>query len=109
MDLATLICIFYGALVLFGGILGYRKAGSKPSLLAGTLSGIAMLIAALLLFRGHPNGLRLALGVTALLSVFFGMRWLKGRKFMPAGLLALSSALALALLIWSGWATPPGR
>jgi uncharacterized membrane protein (UPF0136 family) len=37
-----------------------------------------------------------------LLLVFFAMRWLKGKKFMPAGLMVMSSAIALALLAWGG-------
>lgn len=109
MTAATLTCLVYGILVLGGGILGYRTAGSRPSLIAGTLSGAAMLVAALLLMRGVHAALWLALAVAALLLLFFAMRWLKGRKFMPAGLMALASLVALALLIWSGWATPPGR
>ena len=109
MTLATLTCFAYGILVLFGGVVGYRKAGSRPSLVAGTVSGAAMLVSAILLMRASPAGLSLALAATLLLLLFFGMRWLRGRKFMPAGLMTLASALALALLIWSGWATPPGR
>ena len=109
MTLAAPTCLVYGVLVLAGGVLGYRKAGSRPSLIAGTSSGIAMLISAILLQRSNAAGLWLGLAVTAALLLFFGMRWLKGRKFMPAGLMALASVAALALLIWSGWATPPGR
>ena len=109
MTRAAMTCLVYGILVLLGGFMGYRKAGSRASLMAGTLSGAAMLVSAILLMRGNAAALWLGLAVTTMLLLFFGMRWLKGRKFMPAGLMALASVAALALLIWSGWATPPGR
>jgi len=100
--LAALTSVVYGSLVLAGGFMGYRKAGSRPSLIAGIASDGLLLAAALLIFMGHPLGAKLAMAVTALLLVFFGVRWLKGRKFMPAGLMALCSTAALALLAWSG-------
>ncbi|MCI0657350.1 MAG: hypothetical protein L0170_09805 [Acidobacteria bacterium] len=102
MMLAALTSLIYGSLVLAGGIMGYRKAHSRASLLSGLLSAAFLILAAILIFRGDPIGLRLATVVALLLLVFFAMRWLKGKKFMPAGLMVMSSALALALLAWGG-------
>jgi uncharacterized membrane protein (UPF0136 family) len=102
MMIAALTSVVYGSLVLAGGIVGYRKAQSRASLLAGLISEALLLLAAILIFFGYPLGSKLAMAVAALLLVFFAMRWLKGRKFMPAGLMVLSSAIALALLVWSG-------
>jgi uncharacterized membrane protein (UPF0136 family) len=101
MMLAALTSVIYGSFVLAGGIVGYRKAGSRASLLAGLVSEALLLLAAMLIFSGNPLGLKLAMSVAAMLLVFFAMRWLKGRKFMPAGLMVLSSAVTLALLAWS--------
>ena len=101
MMLAALTSVIYGSFVLAGGIVGYRKAGSRASLLAGLVSEALLLLAAMLIFSGNPLGGKLAMAVAALLLIFFAMRWLKGRKFMPAGLMVLSSAIALALLVWS--------
>jgi uncharacterized membrane protein (UPF0136 family) len=97
----AIISLLYGGLVLAGGVVGYRKAGSRPSLIAGIASDALMSVAALLLFLGNRLGLALALGVAALLLLFFGFRWFKGRKFMPAGMMALSSASTLLLLLWT--------
>ena len=102
MMLAVLTSVIYGGLVLAGGIVGYRKAHSRASLLAGVVSAAFLLLAAILMSRGDPIGFRLAMAVSLLLLVFFAMRWLKGKKFMPAGLMVLSSAIALALLAWGG-------
>lgn len=102
MMLAMLTAVIYGSLVLVGGIMGYRKAQSRASLVSGSASGAILLIAAILMFRGNSGGVWLAIGVALLLLVFFTMRWLKGGKFMPAGMMVLSSAIALALLAWGG-------
>ncbi len=102
MMLATLTSVVYGGLVLAGGITGYRKARSRASLVAGLVSAAFLLLAAILILRGDPIGPRLAMAVALLLLVFFAMRWLKGGKFMPAGLMVVSSAIALALLAWGG-------
>jgi uncharacterized membrane protein (UPF0136 family) len=34
------------------------------------------------------------------LLVFFGMRFAKGKKFMPSGLMMILSAVVLAALLW---------
>jgi len=102
MMLAALTSVIYGSLVLAGGVVGYRKAHSRASLVSGIVSEAVLLAAALLIFRGNLLGLKLAMATALLLLVFFTMRWLKGRKFMPAGLMVVSSAIALALLAWGG-------
>jgi len=60
-----------------------------------------MLLAAILLFSGKSSGAPLAMVVCATLLVFFGMRWMKNRRFMPSGLMSLLSAAALFLIVWS--------
>ena len=101
MTVAAVTALVYGALVLAGGIMGFKKAGSRPSLVAGIASQALLLLAALLLFLGRSSGAYLAMLVAAVLLVFFGMRWMKHRKFMPAGLMSLASVAALLLLVWS--------
>jgi uncharacterized membrane protein (UPF0136 family) len=101
MILQAVLSLVYGNLVLAGGIVGYRKAGSRPSLIAGVASDALMCLAAVLLFFGNRGGLFLGVGVAALLLLFFVVRWLKGGRFMPAGLMVLSSALTLLLLLWT--------
>jgi uncharacterized membrane protein (UPF0136 family) len=87
--------IAYGILALVGGIIGYVQAKSKTSLISGSISGIVLLVAALLQIQGVVWGNLLALIVTALLIVVFVMRFLKTRKFMPAGLMVVAGAIAL--------------
>ena len=96
---AAIVSFLYGGLVLIGGFIGYRKAGSRPSLIAGAVSDALLVLATALILLRRPAGIWIAIGVSAALLVFFAVRWLKGRKFMPAGLMVLASLAALGLLI----------
>ncbi len=90
----------YAVLLAVGGVIGYTKAGSRPSLIAGLASAVAALIALVLSFLSSDWGLGLGALLAILLAVFFGYRFaVKTRKFMPAGLLAVVSLIVLAVTI----------
>ena len=86
----------YGILSIIGGIIGYKSAGSKVSLISGTISGLLLLVAAYLQLQGQTWGLTISLILTSILVVVFAVRLGKTRKFMPAGLMVF---LGLAALI----------
>lgn len=102
MTVPAVTSFLFGGLVLAGGVLGFIKAGSRPSLIAGIVSDALLVLAGVLMFLQIRAGWFLSMAVAALLLVFFASRWWKGRKFMPAGMMVLASAAALALLAWSG-------
>lgn len=52
---------FYGVLALVGGILGYIKAKSKPSLIFGGISGIILILSGILQFLGQSWALWVAI------------------------------------------------
>jgi len=56
-------------------------------------------MSALLQLQGQPWGLIIAVGVTVVLLLAFMMRWLKTRKFMPAGLMLILGLPTLGLMI----------
>jgi uncharacterized membrane protein (UPF0136 family) len=89
----------YAVLLAVGGIMGFVKAGSRPSLIAGVASAVAALVALGLSAAGSSAGLPMGLFVSVFLLVFFGSRFAKGRKFMPAGLMAAVSLVVAAILI----------
>ena len=97
--IVAVVVIIYGLLALIGGLIGYRKAGSKVSLISGCLSGSLLILAAIIQLQGFSWGLILARLVTAILVVVFAMRLLKTRKFMPAGLM-LGIGVAVSVIIW---------
>lgn len=99
MNPGVVAAIAYGVLAIVGGILGYAQAKSKISLLAGCGCGVLLLLSALLQLQGLAWGLGLAAIVTVILLVAFLMRWLKTRKFMPAGLMLILGVPSLGVII----------
>ncbi|XP_045127556.1 transmembrane protein 14C-like isoform X1 [Portunus trituberculatus] len=84
----------YAAAVTMGGIVGYVKAGSIPSLGAGLLFGSLLGFGAYQLST-NPSNYYLTLGTSTVLGGIMGMRFLNSGKIMPAGLIA---GLSLAMV-----------
>ena len=87
----------YIVLLLFGGLIGFLKAGSKVSLITSSVSAVALILTAIpgLLGPGLARGL--ADLIMAALLVVFAIRLTKTKKFMPSGLMLVITVLALAL------------
>jgi uncharacterized membrane protein (UPF0136 family) len=87
-----------GGLVMAGGVYGYFKKGSTPSLIAGltvgsVLVGSGYLIAATdHVYHGHC----LATATSGLLALAMGGRFASTGKFMPAGMVATLGAVGCA-------------
>jgi len=100
----------YAVLLAVGGLIGYKKAGSRPSLIAGSISAVAALLALGLSVGNNRWGVPLGLLLATSLFVLFGYRYaVKTRKFMPSGLLAIASLVVLAVMFlvmdWT-WGAP---
>jgi uncharacterized membrane protein (UPF0136 family) len=83
----------YIVLLVAGGVMGFLKARSKASLIASLAFAIPLSLCAMGVI---PNPL-IADILLMVLLVFFGMKFARGRKFMPAGLMSILSIVALAL------------
>lgn len=85
------------ALMAFGGVLGYARAGSKPSLIGGLASAAAYFSSARLIGALHePAGHSLACATSATLSLSMGARAARTGKLMPAGAI---SGVSLCVLV----------
>lgn len=84
------VAFAYAAIVAIGGIIGFLKAGSVPSLVAGVGSGLLAGLGAQKV-SANPRNVHLLLATSALLAVFMGVRYSRTQKFMPAGLVSLLS------------------
>lgn len=73
------------ALVGLGGVMGYVKAGSVPSLMAGLLSGGALAYGAQRI-ASNPADTKVMFGVNVILAASMGYRFFRSGRFMPAGL-----------------------
>ncbi|GAA5863789.1 hypothetical protein JCM3774_001159 [Rhodotorula dairenensis] len=94
MDNDTRLGFAISALVSLGGILGFVKKQSVPSLIAGGGSG-ALLAYGVKRQQADPQDVYLVVGVSAVLLVMMGLRFLRSGKVMPAGLVTVLSALLL--------------
>ena len=90
-----------GILVIVGGVIGFVKAQSKASLIAGTISGLVAIGAFGLTFVDMKVGTIAALIVMGLLQVVFGIRLKKTKKFMPAGLMIIIVGMTELVLLLS--------
>lgn len=94
--------IFFGVLTLVGGLMGYLKAKSVMSLVAGALLGGLLLLAAALL--GPEENKPLFIGLVASLAIAgkFIPDLITKRTLFPAGIMAVLSAISIALtiLVW---------
>lgn len=89
----------YAILLAIGGFIGYAKAGSRPSLIAGTASAVLALIAlGLSMTLDVRAGFLVGAGLAMFLLLFFGSRFARSRKFMPGGLMTLVSLAVVVLL-----------
>jgi uncharacterized membrane protein (UPF0136 family) len=91
----VLLLYIYGILLIVGGLMGYVKAKSRPSLIAGLVCGF------LALFLGYDYTWHFAPHVALVLSLvlifLMGRRYLRTRKAMPALLIVvLSMVVAIA-------------
>ncbi|MEO5722091.1 MAG: TMEM14 family protein [Chthoniobacterales bacterium] len=99
---AKIYFIIFGLLTIVGGIIGFVRAGSMASIIAGSISGILLLLAAFLLPGNITAGLALAAVVSLLLAGRFLPAFLKTGAFMPAGMMSILSVIGLivAILAW---------
>ena len=89
----------YAVLLAVGGLIGYLKASSRASLIAGSISALAAFTALGLSMGSSRWGTPLGLILSIVLFLLFGYRYaVKTRKFMPSGLLAVVSLVVLAVM-----------
>jgi len=105
----VLLLYVYGALLMVGGAMGYIKARSVPSLVAGVVCGlIAILLGARYAWHWAP----VAAFVLALVLIFLmGRRYLRTRKAMPALLIVVLSVIVaivqVCILLFVGQGSEP--
>jgi uncharacterized membrane protein (UPF0136 family) len=91
--------IIFGLLTIAGGIMGYVKAGSTASIVAGSMSGILLLVAAFLLPKYLEIGLIVAVLVSLLLAGRFIPNFFRTGKVMPAGMMAILSVIGIVMAV----------
>lgn len=102
MEVAKIYFIAFGVLTIAGGIVGYAKAGSVASIVAGSITGILLLVAAFLLPQHRAIGLATAFIISLLLAAQFVPKFIRTGRVMPAGMMAILSVIGLvaAIVAW---------
>jgi uncharacterized membrane protein (UPF0136 family) len=93
--------IIFGILTIFGGVMGFVKAGSKPSIIAGSIAGILLLVAAFLLPEQRVAGLVIALIVSVVLAVQFVPKLIRTGRAMPAGMMSVLSVIGIIVAVYT--------
>lgn len=99
-SLAAVYLLVFGVLTILGGVIGFVRAKSIASLLAGGIAGGLLLFAGALCLNvgvSPKPGLVLGLVVSAALAARFVMSFRKSRKVMPAGLMAVLGLIGIGM------------
>src|SRR5262249_3145572 len=78
------------------------KAGSVASIIAGSITGVLLLVAAFLLPEHRTAGLATALIISLLLAAQFVPKFLRTGKVMPAGMMSVLSVSGIIAAIIAG-------
>src|SRR5437868_4139857 len=94
--------VIFGLLTIVGGVIGYVKAGSTASIIAGSIAGILLLVAAWLMPANLAASLILAAIVSIALAGRFIPAFIRTGHLMPAGLMSILSVIGIimALVAW---------
>ena len=98
MNITVVTVGLFGLFSLVGGLIGYIKAGSMASLIAGSLSGLILLVSAYGISKGNQFMAYIALVVTLLLGGRFFMTLMKSFKLMPDLLMVVFSLVTLVMV-----------
>ncbi len=80
---AQIYFLIFGVVMVLGGVIGYVKARSVPSLVAGGISGLILIVSALCIPRGWYTWMIVDFVVSLLLAGRFAPSLLR-RKYNPA-------------------------
>ncbi len=99
MKKKAILTFLYAILVLIGGITGYTKASSLPSLIMGVGFSLLLMISAAGQYKKSVLAHFSAIILAGILALFFLWRFTHTLSFMPAGVMVIISILVLIPLI----------
>ena len=91
------LALAYGLVALIGGLIGFFKAGSVASLIAGGGSGVILLVGAALVGKKPKAGLIIALVLSLLLIGRFASASLKSGAASPIAIVMILGGLAVLI------------
>jgi uncharacterized membrane protein (UPF0136 family) len=100
IDATKIYYLVFGILTIIGGVIGFVKAKSRASLIAGGSTGALLVAAAIVIMAGHINwGLMLGLLVSVALAGQFIPKVMLNRAPIHSVIMAVLSAVSLILTL----------
>jgi uncharacterized membrane protein (UPF0136 family) len=112
---AAIAAVVYGLISLAGGVLGFVNKGSRPSLIAGGSSGLALILFGTAMWLAHPWGAIGAIVLTFLLVGRFASSLAKQRRLAGGVLNSVLGKVGVVMVgggvvvfVLAGWALLKG-
>jgi len=99
MEATKIYFILFGVLTIAGGVVGYVKAGSMASIIAGSITGVLLLVAGFVLPEHRAIGLATAFIISLLLAAQFVPKFIRTGRVMPAGMMSILSVIGIVVAI----------
>ena len=99
VEIAKLLVAALAAISLFGGLMGFIKAKSKASLIAGSVSAVLLGLSYAVSNFQPTYGLIGGLFVAGLLEAHFLKSYLKSKKPMPAVPMIICSGITSIVIV----------
>ena len=100
MNISALITGLYGLFTIIGGVIGYAKAHSMPSLIAGVVSGAILLICSYGLSQNNMVAAIIGLLVAIALGGRFFGTIIQNFKIMPDFIILVFSLLTIITILF---------
>lgn len=88
----------YSLLLFVGGLIGFFKTGSWPSIIMGSFFCGVLIRYGYSIWKGNRMVYKSTLGILILLLCFFAYRLLLTHKMMPSGTMTIVTTLVLAYM-----------
>ena len=100
LNLLPFVYFFYAVALFGGGYMGYKTAGSVPSLVGSSVFAVLAMVAGIVTRQNAHNGLLIGLETAMLVIGLFLFRYIQTGKPMPAfGAIFLSVVVAVLTVI----------
>lgn len=99
MRVNGVVVVIYALLVMVGGMIGFIKANSVPSLVMGMIFSLGLLLSAVAMIKGLKLGYYASILLATILTLFFAYRYMITHQIMPAGVMSTLSIIIIIALI----------
>jgi uncharacterized membrane protein (UPF0136 family) len=100
IDVTKIFYLVFGILTIVGGVIGFVKAKSRASLIAGGTTGLLLVVSSILMMTGRIDiGLMLGLLVSVALAGQFIPKVMLNRAPIHSVIMAILSAASLIVTV----------